>query len=135
MIVPTNTQIYETLSSTYWFDEDGIMCSNTKPIPANITVKEIIKDSDKVIKELKTLNKKFCMLIDLEYSRQNTREERENAAKAMPEITKALAVIVHNPLGRVMMNLFLGLSKPTYPIKIFKPGEEADAKEWLKQYF
>jgi hypothetical protein len=79
MIVPTNTQIYETLSSTYWFDEDGIMCSNTKPIPANITVKEIIKDSDKVIKELKTLNKKFCMLIDLEYSRQKRKCSKGNA--------------------------------------------------------
>ncbi|HYG49285.1 MAG TPA: hypothetical protein VD905_00205 [Flavobacteriales bacterium] len=131
MQAPADVQVTETLTGFYWF-EDGILCSTSKPDPPKLTPEQQKEEADRFFAQFG--KQRYCMLIDGKHIKPNTKEERKKAAEIMPEFTRAVAVIVHNPLGRMVVNLFIGLSKPGYPLKIFKPGEEARAKEWLKQY-
>lgn len=44
----------------------------------------------------------------------------------------ALAVLIDSPLGSMLGNFFLSISKPIAPTKIFT--DEAEAKKWLSDY-
>jgi hypothetical protein len=131
MEIPTHLEVTETITGFFWFDE-GILCSVSKPDPRKLTPEEEKEETEKFY--AKYGKKKLCMLIDGKYIKPNTKEERRKAAETLPDLVNAIAVIVHNPLGRIVVNLFVGLQKPPYPLKIFKPGEEEKAKTWLKQY-
>ncbi|HLP13019.1 MAG TPA: STAS/SEC14 domain-containing protein [Flavobacteriales bacterium] len=131
MQAPPNVEVNETLTGFFWF-EDGILCSTTKPNAPKLTSEQEKQETEKFIARYG--KQKFCLLIDGKHIKPNSKEERKKAAETLPEFVNAIAIIVHNPLGRIVVNLFVGLQKPPYPLKIFKPGEEAKAKEWLKQY-
>lgn len=132
MKIPDNTEVYETQTSIYWFDEDGILYSITKPDAPKLNSEEFMEQIEEFISNFG--GEKKCMLIDAKYAKPNSHDERKASAEMLPKMVKALAIIVHNPLGRMVVNLFIGLEKPKYPMKIFKPGEEEKAREWLKQY-
>jgi hypothetical protein len=131
MMPPKNADVVETKTGYYWF-EDGILCSVRKPDGPNLTPEERKREREEFINRYGM--KQHCLLIDGKYIKPSTRQEREDAAAEMPKLVKALAIIVHNPMGRIVINLFMGLQKPPYPVKTFKPGEWQKAKEWLKQY-
>jgi SpoIIAA-like len=131
MIAPENVEVTETLSGFYWFEE-GILYSSLKPDAPKLTPEQEKAATEKFI--AKYGKGKFCMLIDGKHIKPNTREERKKAAEILPEFVSAIAILVHNPLGRIVVNLFVGLQKPPYPIKIFKPDEIDKAKDWLKLY-
>ena len=76
--------------------------------------------------------KKVCLLIDTTNSTPSSKEVRDYAAEIFPELVKAIAMVSKSALGRMIANLFFGLKPPPYPVKMF--SEEAEAKEWLKQY-
>ncbi|MES2590779.1 MAG: hypothetical protein V4608_02755 [Bacteroidota bacterium] len=44
----------------------------------------------------------------------------------------AAAVLIDSPLGSMIGNFFISISRPLRPTKIFT--DEADAKKWLTQY-
>jgi hypothetical protein len=128
---PAGIEVTETITGFFWF-EDGIMCSVSKPNAPKLSPEQEKEETEKFYARFG--KQKFCMLIDGKHVKQNSREERQKAAEILPDFVKAIAIIVHNPLGRILVNLFVGLQKPPYPLKMFKPGEESKAKEWLKQY-
>lgn len=132
MKAPDNAEVTETITGFFWFEE-GILCSVSKPDAPKLTPEQEKEETEKLI--AKYGKKKFCMLIDGKHIKPSTKEERRKAAETLPQFVNAIAIIVHNPLGRIVVNLFVGLQKPPYPLKIFKPSEEDKAKEWLKQYF
>lgn len=129
MEIPANVEVKETRTSYYWFDSDGILCSVSKKDPPDLSPEESRLQVEDFIDLFG--DKKRCILIDARYAKPNSPEERKRAAESLNKLTKAMAVIVHNPMGRMIVNLFIGLQKPSYPMKIFKPGEEDKAKEWL----
>jgi hypothetical protein len=131
MIPPDHIEVTETLTGFFWFEE-GILCSTSKPDPPRLSEQETQQQTEEFY--AKYGKQKYCMLIDGKHMKPNTREERQKAAELMPDLVKAIGIIVHNPLGRIVVNLFIGLQKPQYPLKIFKPGQEKEAREWLKQY-
>ncbi len=129
---PKNAEVHETLTGKFWFDEYGILYSVSKQDPPKLSPAEAKEQLDMFLKVFG--QEKKCMLIDAKYAKPNTPQERKEAAEMLPKLVKAMAIIVHNALGRLAINLFIGLEKPTYPMKIFKPGEEDKAVEWLKKY-
>lgn len=48
------------------------------------------------------------------------------------EVVSAVALIVGNPLSRMMATFFTNVSRPDVPIRLFE--DEAVAAEWLKNY-
>lgn len=48
------------------------------------------------------------------------------------EVVSAVALIVGNPLSRMMATFFTNVSRPDVPIRLFE--DEAVAAEWLKDY-
>lgn len=132
MVLPTGIDMHETKTGFFWIESDGILCSITKKNAPKLSPEE----SEIELKKFYNLmgNEKRCILIDAKYAKPNSPEERKEAAEVLPKLTKALAIIVHNALGRMLVNLFIGLEKPPYPMKIFKPNQEDEAREWLRTY-
>lgn len=126
---PLNAKVYDWPSSTFWFDEDGILCSISKKT-APQTMEEVIKDVEGFKKIIG--DKKVCMLADVTNSSESTREVRNYAAIELPKIIKAIAMISNSALGKMLANLFLSIKSQPYPTKMF--NDEAEARQWLKQF-
>lgn len=129
MEIPKGVELYETARSIAWIDENGILCSISKKAPPP-TLEETDRDLEKFKKQFG--NRKWCMILDVTNASPNTKETRDYAAKELPKLVKAMAMISNSALGRMVANLFFGLKPPPYPAKMF--SNEREAKEWLKQY-
>lgn len=129
MVPPKNMQVTEFRTSTVWFDEHGILCTVAKKVPLQ-NKEEAIKAFDEFKEYID--GKKVCMLSDSSDAPPANKEVRDYAAELMPEIAKAVAVISRSAVGRMAANLFFSIKKQPYPVKMF--NDEAEAKEWLKQY-
>ncbi len=129
MVPPKNVDLIDFPTSTMWFDEHGILCSVAKKIPPQ-TVEEA-KKSMELFRKI-TGGKKICLLSDSTDSPPSNKEMRDYAAEVIPEIAKAVAIISRSAVGMMAANLFFSIKKQPYPVKMF--NEEAEAKEWLKQY-
>jgi hypothetical protein len=125
---PSTVSINETSNSTSWFD-DGIMYVVTKRNPYEAT-EERKKQTTEFIKKLN--GKKICAIIDVTNSSTFSRESREYNAIILPQMFCAIAFIARNPLGRMLVNLYLGMKPLAFPHKIF--SNEEDAKEWILQH-
>lgn len=72
-------------------------------------------------------------LADLRGMRSATREARELAGGPdVVAITLRMALIVANPVSRVLGNFFMTVTHPKYPTRIFK--DEASARHWLREW-
>jgi len=116
-------------TSTYWFDEDGILYTVAKATGERTL--EDAKRSTAFFLEL-TGGKKVCMLSDSTDSPPVNKEMRDYAAEVIPQIAKAIAIISRSAVGRMAANLFFLLKKQPYPVRFFETEQEA--KAWLKQY-
>lgn len=126
---PLNAKVYDWPSSTFWFDEDGILCSISKKT-APQTMEEVIKEVEGFKKIIG--DKKVCMLADVTNNSESTREVRNYAAVELPKIIKAIAMVSKSALGKMLANLFLSIKSQPYPTKMF--NDETEAREWLKQF-
>lgn len=129
MKVPDNVEVYDTQTSTYWYDENGILCSISKK-----TDPVSLEDTKKLLREFKSnlRSEKVCLLIDVTHSGETTREVRDYAAQEFPKFVKAIAMVSDSALGKMLANLFFRIRTQPYPTKMF--NNEQEAKEWLKQY-
>ena len=130
MTPPQHSEIHENLTSIWWQEENGFLCSISKKNAPDVTREQSLEQI-KAVRQV-TGNKKLCMLLDITYARAGKREDREFAAAQLAEIIKALALISHSPLGKMVANLFFNLKPPPYPTRMFT--DELEAREWLKQY-
>lgn len=124
-----NAKVYDWETSTFWFDENGILCSIAKK-----TSPQSLEDSIKIVEGFKKIagDKKICLLMDVTNSVETSREVRAYAAEELPKFIKAVAMVSHSALGKMLANLFFTLKAQPYPTKMF--NDEDKAKEWLKQY-
>lgn len=126
---PKNVQVTETYNTTYWFDENGILCSVSKKVPP-LPLEEMKKTLEEFRDSLQ--GRKICVLLDITDSNETSKELRDYAAAEFPTFIKAVAIISGSELGKMLANLFFNLKQQPYPAMFF--DNEADAKEWLKQY-
>lgn len=127
--IPLGVKTYDTPTSIFWFDSNGIVCAIIKDIPTQ-TLEEAIEN----INNFKNVigDNKVCLMIDVTYSTETTRETRDYVAAEFPKFVKAIAMISKSALGKMLANLFFTIKTQPYPTKMF--NEENEAKEWLKQY-
>ncbi|MBA3970756.1 MAG: STAS/SEC14 domain-containing protein [Bacteroidetes bacterium] len=129
MKAPENTKVYESSTSTHWYDENEILCSISKKTPP-LSLEEMKKTIQDFLSTLRT--EKVCMLIDVTHASESSREVRDYAAEELPKFVKAIAILSDSALGKMLANLFFRLTTHPYPTKMF--NDEQEAKEWLKQY-
>jgi hypothetical protein len=129
MVPPKDAVVHDLPTSVIWFDEDGVLYSVAKKVPAQSVeeAKAGIADFMKL-----TGGKKVCMISDSTDSAAVNKEMRDFAAEVIPQIVKAIAVISRSAVGRMAANLFFSLKKQPYPVKFF--DNEVEAKEWIKEY-
>lgn len=126
---PTSANVMEWPTSTAWFDESGILCSISKKASS-----PTLEETKKVIEDFRSIigNKKVCLLIDVTYTSESSREIREYVAEEFPKFIKAIAMVSDSALGKMLANIFFTLKSQPYPTKMFT--DETEAKNWLKQY-
>lgn len=126
---PKDAKLIEWETSTSWFDEWGILCSISKKAPP-----QTMEQAKKSLKDLHGIleGRKVCLLVDVTYTSESTKEVRDFAAREFPKFVKAFAMISGSSLGTMLANLFFKVASQPYPVKMFT--NEQEAKEWLKQY-
>lgn len=123
---PISAEVFETTTSKYWF-ENGIMCIVTKKAePPNLETH--IKDIQEFKKQAG--DKKICAIAEINHTSQSSKEVRDYNIKELPELFKAIAFVIRNPLMRMIANLYLGAMDISFPVKMF--SDDVEAKEWLK---
>jgi len=126
--IPTDRPIIEGEIATYWIDDDGILVSLSKSIRrtvANIT------NNVALVKQI-TDNKRVPLLIYLTNSPVPDKETQKVSREQLANIYTAMAMISEPGLAQFIMNLLFRFQRPPIPMKNFT--DEAEAKEWLKQY-
>src|SRR5687767_3978263 len=109
---PENTEIFESPLITFWFDEDGILYSNSKPVPATL---EAMKESVAIVK--KVLNgRKVCTIADNTNSKPPDKVVRDYLATEVSHLSKAIASVSDSPVGKIVVNLYLTLRPPPFPM-------------------
>lgn len=77
--------------------------------------------------------KLYPILSNIRLVKNSTKEARDFlASEAGCEGVLAAAVLTDSPVGNMIGNFFINVSKPLRPTKMFT--KEAEAKKWLTQY-
>ncbi len=129
MKVPANTKLYETPISTFWIDEDGIICGISKKTERTLEHYKQVMD---VYKSILKPGEKRCLLADASEAMPLDKTIRDYLASEMPKYIKAQAIISATPLDTTLNSTFLKVSFLGFPVRIFTNKEEG--KDWLKLY-
>ena len=90
------------------------------------------REINKILAKLSGGRKK-PLLADIRQIKSVTRGARSYfAGDVYNEIIQAAAAIISSPLSRIIGNLFLGINKPPYPMKLFT--SKSEAIEWLRGF-
>lgn len=118
-----------TKSGKVWI-EDGIIRSKVL-IKGEYTL-DMAKDDAKAFRKLvgKIKGKKLLLVEPGDISKVSLETRRYQAIEG-PKIVDKMAQVVGNPVVRVIVSFFMGLSKMSIPIKMFNTVEKA--VKWLKE--
>ena len=73
------------------------------------------------------------VLVDLRKCRSQSAEARAYlAGPHANEVTLALALVMENPLSRMLGNFFMGFNRPPVPVRLFTKVAAAEA--WLRTF-
>jgi hypothetical protein len=124
---PPKKVIIQGEIADYWM-EDGILFSKSKSIRRTV---ENISANVALVKKI-TGNRRVPLLIYLANSPVPDKATRELSRQQLPAIYSAMAMVSKPGLSKLIMNILFRVSPPPIPMKSF--SEDAEAKEWLKQY-
>src|SRR6478752_528884 len=124
---PKDKQIIKGEIADYWF-EDGILISLSKSIRRTV---ENISGNVALVKQI-TNNTPVPLLIYLSSSPVPDKATRRFSTEQLPVIYTAMAMVSKPGLSKFIMNILFSLKPPPIPMKSFT--DDAQAKEWLKQY-
>lgn len=113
-----------------WMGDDGIARTVVKP-QAEISLSDA-KENTRAIEELYE-GEKFPLLIDTRPLKYISKEARDHfSIKDRPTVLNSFALLIGSPLSRIIGNFFMGLNKPSIPMRLFT--SEKEAIKWLKQF-
>ena len=120
----------ETRVSFNWADENGILRVVHKK-GSRMTLKEAIED---VTVGNEVLNgKRGPVLVDIRESDGIDRDARDYfTSDDVRRHRSAAAMLVGNPISRMIGNFFLGLNKTPMPLRLFT--DEGEALAWLRDF-
>ena len=125
---PKNAKTSRGPTSTYWMGKDDIIyCVADKGAEDTIeTAKENFKAFKKMLK-----HDRHLFLCDIRGQKSMTREAREfYSSDEVAEVLIASAQITSSSISRVIANFYLGINKPSIPVRLFDTPE--DGLVWLK---
>ncbi len=112
-------------------DEDGILYQDYPP-----GTELGIEDS---LNELMVYQTTFCketkrpIVVNITNIKRVSKESRDiYSSEEMGGLISAAALIVGNPVSRIMGNFYMGISKTKMPVRMFTRTYEA--KKWLKDF-
>lgn len=77
--------------------------------------------------------KEYPLLSNIKTVKNTTKQARDfMASKVGCDGVIAAAILIDSPIGSMIINFFIRVSKPLRPTKIFT--DEAEAKKWLAQF-
>lgn len=122
-------QKLETPKSFNWI-EDGILHSVAKD-KAYLDIEDAIAIT-RAFQELSP--SPIPLLVDLARTTGQSPETRKYFSADPIHISSysAVALLVSNPVGKVLANFYLGLNKPSKPTRLFTSKEEA--LKWLQEF-
>ena len=123
-----NSHLISGAIADYKFSQDGILYSYSKSIQRTV---ENIKGNIELVKKI-TGNKKVPLLIYLCNSPVPDKATRKYSTEQISQVYSAMAMVAQPGLSKFIMNLLFKFKTPPIPMKSF--SNDADAKEWLKQY-
>ena len=120
--------VSETPYSQMWIDDGGILhIRYTKKTDVTLI---IAKKEIELINKI-CLGKKIPTLVNLNNTKSISREARQFlSGRESQKVLRSVALVVKSPIHSVMGNFFLGINKPSYPLKLFSSEEQA--LNWLK---
>ena len=127
---PADTTLFETKISTFWFDENGILCALSKKVERTIEHYQEIFD---LYKTFIKKGEKLCLLADLYDSMPISKEVRDFMTAEIPNYVKAHAIVSSTSFNSSQTSAFIKFNFLDFPVKLFPTIEEA--KQWLKDYF
>jgi hypothetical protein len=122
---------YPTRQGKVWLGKDGILYQDY------VTSAELrLEDS---LDELRVYQSTFCrerkrpILVNITNIKTVSKESRNiYASEEMGNIISAAALIVDNPVSRIIGNFYMGISKTKMPVRMFTSTHEAIT--WLRNY-
>ena len=126
---PKGIEVFETPTSHYWFEDDGILCIVTKKAD------EIsLEDQKKQVAAFKERlgGKKRCAIIDISNSTASSPEFRDYNTRELPELFSAIAFVATSPITRMMVIVYLGQQPTPFDSRVF--SNEAEAKAWIRSF-
>ncbi|QNF35223.1 hypothetical protein HUW51_21805 [Adhaeribacter swui] len=111
------------------FVQDGIFQCYFKPMEVlDINVAHVtVRDRLNFLKK-----NSYPSLFDISEVKQTTKEARDFMANEGNELVLASAMIVSNPMLKMMANFYVMVNKPKNPTKLFT--DVNSALEWLAQF-
>jgi hypothetical protein len=92
---------------------------------------EDAKENTRIIEEY-YYGKKFPLFVDGRNVKSISKEARDHfSLKGRESVINCFAMIVSSPLSRIIASFFIGINRPTVPVKMF--DDEKKAVEWLKK--
>jgi hypothetical protein len=121
----------KTSQGEAWMDKDGFLYQDYPP-GTEITIEDSLG-------ELKIYRSTFCkevkrpIIVDISNIKTVSKESRNiYSSDEMGDTISAAALIVSNPVSRIMGNFYMGISKTKMPVRMFTRVDEA--KKWLKDF-
>lgn len=109
--------------------EDGIGRTRTKP-QAEINLEDA-EENTRAVQQLYE-GTKFPLLVDARSVKYISKEARDHfSIRNRETVLSGFALLIDSPLSRIIGNFFMGLNKPSVPMKLFT--DEKAALQWLKK--
>jgi hypothetical protein len=126
--MPEKPEIFASEIGKYWFDDQGILISESSNVkrdmrnmPANIAMLKRI-----------TGGKPVCLIVHLTNSPRPDKETLAYVREEMPKVYKAMAMVTKSGVAKVIMALLFKFKPPPIPMKTF--SNEDEARQWILQY-
>lgn len=130
MMYTSEDKVIEVTKYHTWMGKDGIVRSVVKK-NAEVTLADAKENT--VAVETFYYGKKYPLIIDARGVKSISKEARDHfSLRGRESVVNAFAIIISSPLSRIIGNFFMGLNKPTVPMRLFE--NEKDAIKWLKPF-
>ena len=120
----------KTRTGTFWMDEDGIIRFVCLP-----DVEWTLEDTQQVIAfgiQVGQGTKRPVLVDARQLKTWNRQTQTQFADEEAAKHTSALALLVNPSVNKMIGILFMAISRPPYPVRMFE--SEAKAVEWLKGF-
>jgi len=121
-------EVFESPIGTYWFEESGILVSQSKNVRRTL---ENMRENISLLKRI-TGGKPACLIVHLTYSPKPDKPTLDYVASEMPKVYKAMAMVSKSGLAKLILFFLFKLKPPPIPMKTY--SNEKDAKEWIRRY-